>query len=169
MPATDTASTIYAEGGAVWEADTGSNTGSDTGNDTGGKSGGIDPTTLSPGEALINVSGEAYGQSFSDQCTGTVSLTVKDGAISGTSTCEFQAELADLIKGEQLSDVSGAISDSDASGLLSLQLSDQDISFKWSGTTDGTAIYGAFEGSSPLEAGGFSIVLNYFGGFHATK
>jgi hypothetical protein len=167
MPATDTASTIYAEGGAVWEAV--ADTGSDTGTDTGSVLDGIDPTTLSPGEALINVSGEAYGQSFSDECTGTISLTVKDGAISGTSTCEFQDELADLIKGEQISDVTGTISDSDASGLLSLQLSDQDISFKWSGTTNDTAIYGAFEGSSPLEAGGFSIELTYSGGFHATK
>lgn len=169
MPATDTASTIYAEGGTVWEADADTGSDTDTGNDTGGEANGIDPTTLSPGEALINVSGEAYGQSFSDQCTGTVSLTVKDGVISGTSTCEFQAELADFIKGEQLSDVSGTITDSDASGLLSLQLSDQDISFKWSGTTDGTAIYGAYEGSSPLEAGGFSVELTYTGGFHATK
>ena len=179
MPAADTASTIYAQGGGVWDPevsiDTGTDTGADTdtdtdtGSDTGDEPDGFDPTTLSAGEVLIGFAGDLYGQTFEDQCIGTIDVTVQDKAITGTLSCGFQGQLATFIPGEQTATVSGSISDTTASGSLDLQISDQTFSLKWDGTTDGTAIYGAFEGDNPFEAGGFTLQLSYSGGFHATK
>ena len=171
MPTTDTASTIYAEGGEIWTAEAIVDTGTDTGTDTGADTGtdGFDPTTLSAGEVLITFSGDAYGQSFDDQCAGDVALTVTDKAITGTTSCEFQGDLASFITGEQVAEVSGTISDTEASGVLALQIGDQDFSFKWDGSTDGSSIYGAFEGIVPLDAGGFTLELSYAGGFNAAK
>ena len=88
---------------------------------------------------------------------------------SGTTACEFQGALASFISGKQVADVTGTIADTDASGVLALEISGQELTFKWDGSADGSSIYGAFEGGGPFEAGGFTLELVYAGGFHAAQ
>ena len=127
----------------------------------------VDPSTLDSGALLINFGADVYGQIIDDQCSGTVDLTVTDGKIAGTASCAFQGALAAFISGDQVASVSGTVTDATANGVLELDVSGQAIEFKWDGTADGSAVYGAFSGGGPFEAGDFTLELVYAGGFNA--
>lgn len=118
----------------------------------------------------IGVLAEMDALVLEDVCSGTVSLTVEDGAIEGTLSCIFDGAVGGIIGTDPFVGTLGGevAEDGSAAGPLDMDLGAfGDLVANWSGTASDEGVDGGFGEETLFVIGALEVPVTYTGTFSA--
>ena len=138
--------------------------------DTGTDSTSATATGDLTGALSIAVLAKTGGIELTDECVGSVGLTVDDVTIDGTLSCAFTETIAGVVGDEPFSGtVQGTVDTDTASGDLYMDLGDYGaLEATWTGAVSDEGIEGSFADETIFSVKTLEVPVSYSGSFVAT-